>query len=166
MNRELNLVRLIKKQKQSDSLLKALTTKSQRRYAAWQSRGVIKLTEGNRLETSSSGLGSTPSENDYDPWFISKIIDPVRQDYTALNLLLLKRIWAEPRIKPSKNKEKVDPNNNPDAIPVSLEDIIAMRKKAFDEVLAVQMKAIEEDEKLERDRKEYLALLKEEYAEE
>jgi hypothetical protein len=33
--KELDLVRLIKKSKQQDALIKALTTKSQRKFAAW-----------------------------------------------------------------------------------------------------------------------------------
>lgn len=80
--KELDLVRLIKKSKQQDALIKALTTKSQRKFATWQSRGVIKLTHEDKLETTDSGLGSTLSEHDYDPWFISNLLDSVRSEYT------------------------------------------------------------------------------------
>ncbi len=80
-----------------------------------------------------------------------------------MNLHLVKRIWTEPRYKPSKKLPENDPRNKTDVIPVSLEDIVNLKKKAFEETLAVHQKALDEEDKLERERKEYWAMLKEEY---
>jgi len=72
---------------------------------------VIKLTHDEELEASSSGIGSSPSEGDFDAWQISLLLDEVKTDYSAMNLNLLKRIWTEPRIKPSKRLDLNDPKN-------------------------------------------------------
>jgi hypothetical protein len=61
------------------------------------------------------------------------LIDSIKSDYTKANLLLLKRIWIEPRNKESKKLDKDDPRNKPEVIPVSLEDIMNMRRQAIEE---------------------------------
>lgn len=109
LKKELDLVRLIKKGKQHDSLMKVLTTKSQRRFARWQAKGVVKLSNEDQVESSSSGAGSTQSDCDYEPWFYKSLVDDVKTDYCAANLHLIKRIGIEPKQR--------DPRAKPEPIP-------------------------------------------------
>jgi hypothetical protein len=66
MNKELDLGRLLRQQKEHHGLLRAMTSRAERRLARWQATNVILRDQSGALIPSSSDEGSTGSDLDFD----------------------------------------------------------------------------------------------------
>ena len=135
--KEFDLVRMIKRLRQAEGLMYAMTTKSQRRLARWQSKHVIKLYSSSdespndneiAVENKESALvdegQTTDSELDFDEKFSSKLVNMVERDYTSMNLHLLKGILKAPnsRLKSDSNWDEEQ------EIPMSLDEVLRRQR--------------------------------------
>jgi len=102
LTKDLDLVRMLRKSREQQGLMWALTTRSQRRMARWQARYIARMKSENDFEVSSSGEGSTGSERDFEPRFAARQLDCVKENPSQFNLRLLRGMIGLPRFNPRK----------------------------------------------------------------
>ena len=152
--KEFDLVRMIKRLRQAESLMYAMTTKGQRKLARWQCKHVVKLYSSSdespngheaAVENKDGPLiddgQTTGSELDFDEKFSAKLVNMVERDYTTMNLHLLKGVLKPPNSRYAKGSNWDEDQE----IPMSLDEVMRRQRIRLEDEIAEKQKIIEKE---------------------